>query len=164
MTLRRLPLLVFVVALSAPTLARAQQALVVIRHAERLDATQNSPLSAAGLERAKVLASILRDLGVKAVYATQWQRTQQTVRPLADLLGVEVSVSKSDDVKDLIGQLKGKHANDIVVVAAHSDTVPEILAAYGYARGLTIGHDEYDNLFVVVPKGAGPATVLRLRY
>jgi broad specificity phosphatase PhoE len=150
--------------LSAAADVWAQHALIVVRHAERLDDTQNSPLSPAGLERAKVLAAMLRDMDIKAIYATQRLRTQQTVRPLAEALGLSVTVAKGDDIKSLIGQLKGKHAADVVVVVAHSDTLPEILAAYGFAPPLKIAPDEYDSLFVIVPKGTAPATILRFRY
>ena len=83
---------------------------------------------------------------------------------VAVIVGLDVTVEKADDVKALINLLKGKHASDVVVVAAHSDAIPELLAAYGYTAVPPIAQDEYDNLFVVVPKGNGPATVLRFRY
>ena len=64
----------------------------------------------------------------------------------------------------LVAALRTTHANGVVVVAAHSDSAPKIVAALGAANAITIAHEEYDNLFVVVP-GAGPTpTFLRLRY
>jgi len=65
---------------------------------------------------------------------------------------------------ELITRLRtlGPHAR--VLVEGHSDTVPKILSALGSTQLVTIGSDEYDNLFIVLPRAAVAPTVLRLRY
>ena len=147
-----------------PSLAVAQKAVFVVRHAERQDDSADSPLSAAGRARAERLAVMLKDAGVTAIFATQWQRTHQTVAPLAAARGIGVTRIDSKDLAGLVAAIRAKHANDVVVVAAHSDSAPKIVAALGAANDITIAHDEYDNLFVVVPGAAATPTFLRLRF
>ena len=62
-----------------------------MRHAERLDDTTDAPLSADGAARAARLGRMLRDAGITAVFATQYRRTIDTARPLADALGLPVT-------------------------------------------------------------------------
>ena len=53
-----------------------------------------------------------------------------------------------------------------MLIAGHSDTVPKLLAALGYATPVTIARGEFDNLFVVMPgrPPGAPPVVIRLRY
>lgn len=166
MTWRRTTLLAaFIVALPwGAATAEAQRCVLVVRHAERLDDSADSPLSAAGEERASRLATLLRDAGVTAIFATEWRRTQQTAAPLAARLGIEVSQTPSRDVAALVERLRSRHADDTVLVVGHSDTVPQILTSLGSALSLSIARDEYDNLLVVVPRPGQPPLVTRLRY
>jgi broad specificity phosphatase PhoE len=169
---RRLVACVVVVAaglLAAAPPAAAQKLVYVVRHAERADggaasgqmATQTDPpLSAAGEARATRLAAMLADAGVRAVFATEYRRTQDTGKPLAARLGVAVEATPSRDVPALVSRLKATHADDIVLVVGHSNTVPAIIKALG-GPDVTIGDDEYDSIFVVVP---ATGTTSRIRY
>ena len=150
--------------LAATPAAIAQKAVFVVRHAERQDDSADTPLSAAGRARAEKLAAVLRDAGVTAIYATQWVRTHQTVAPLATALGLPVQQVHSDDIDGLVTTLRAKHAGGVVLVASHSGSAPKILAALGATETVTIAHEEFDNLFVVVPGTATTPTLLRLRY
>ena len=150
-------------AIATPLTAYAQKAVIVVRHAERLDASDDTPISDAGQQRARHLAEMLRDAGVTVVYATQWQRTVQTAQPTADGIRVAVTRYKSEDVKHLVSTLRAKHAAAVVLVVGHSDTVPGIVEALGGPAGIKIGSNEFDNMFVVVPRGK-TAQVVRLHY
>jgi len=50
-----------------------------------------------------------------------------------------------------------------VLIIGHSNTVPRVLEQFGYPNEITIDHDEYDNLFIIVPAAEGPPLVLRQR-
>jgi 2,3-bisphosphoglycerate-dependent phosphoglycerate mutase len=158
--------LVLLGALAAP--ARAQRAIFVVRHAERADAGMNATpdplLSAAGEARAERLADMLLDTGVTAIYSTEYQRTIRTVQPLAQRLGLEVQQVPAKDTAALIARVQRSKPSDAVVVAGHSNTLPEILTALGDPEPVTIKDDEYDNLFVVVPRKGEAPVVLRLKY
>jgi len=51
-----------------------------------------------------------------------------------------------------------------VLVVGHSNTIPDLLSAFGCAEKISLAADEYDDLFVVVPKSEGTAALVRLRY
>ncbi len=142
--------------------AAAQQALFIVRHAEKVDQSKDPHLSDAGQARARALAALLAQSGAAAIYATEYQRTTETVKPLADRLGLPIQHVPAADTARLVEQLKARHAQDTVVVVGHSNTVPAIVKAYG-ASVPEIADDDFGSVFVVVPRVSGPALVLRLR-
>lgn len=144
--------------------ALAQKAVFLVRHAEKLDATDDTPLSAAGAARAESLAKSLAAVGVKAVFATQYQRTVLTAQPLMTRLGLKPIVVHSDATQEMVDRIRKDHANDVVLIAGHSGSVPRALKMLGVTETVEIAETEFDNLFVVIPKPSGPPTFLRLKY
>ena len=152
------------VALTLAAPAFAQKAIVVVRHAEKVDESDDPLLSPAGTARAQALARILRSLEVKAIYVTQYQRTSLTAAPLATATGLEPIQIHSDASTELVERMKKEHPREVVLTVGHSNSVPRILALLGATEPVEIAHDEYDSLFIAVPQGSGPPTVLRLRF
>jgi len=146
------------------SLAYAQRAVFLVRHADRLDQTTDTPLSKAGETRAQLLASLLKDIGVRAIYTSEFQRTSKTAEPLALALNIKpVSISHTDR-EGLFKRIRAENRDDIVLIVGHDSTVPALLKLFGHPAAITIAPNEYDNLFVLVPKESAPPTVLRLRY
>jgi phosphohistidine phosphatase SixA len=169
MIARLLNMLLLWVCVSVAATAQAPAPTIfLVRHAERADAGKTNPtmtasdpdLSAAGHQRAKSLAAVLKDAGIKEIYATEFKRTQQTAAPAAAASGLTVKTVPGDDVAGLVAQLKAATGN--VLVVGHSNTVPEIIKAVGVSTPITIGDTEFDNLFVVIP--GSPARLVRLHY
>lgn len=125
----------------------------VVRHAERKDNSSDSPLSAEGFERANVLKDSLANKGINLILASNYIRTQQTVKPLADDLKKPVVIydaNHTDSLLNALKQMKGKH----VVVVGHSDTVPEIVTSLSGETVASITHTDFDNLYIIkVTKG-----------
>jgi broad specificity phosphatase PhoE len=144
--------------------AGAQQAVIAVRHAEKVDESKDPPLSPAGRKRALALARHLRTAGVDAIYVTQYQRTALTAAPLAAIMGLKPIVVRADVRQQLVDRIRRENADDVVLVVGHSDTVPDILRLLGHRDPVTIPSAEHDNLFVAVPREGGPPAVLRLRY
>jgi len=146
------------------SLAHAQRAVFLVRHADRLDDSQDTPLSKAGETRAQLLARLMKDAGITAIYTSQFQRTIKTAEPLATSLQIKpVSIPAADrDV--LFNRIRTENRDDIVLIVGHDRSVPALLKMFGHAVDIKIAPTEYDNLFVVVPKDTGPPTVLRMRY
>ncbi|MEP6993423.1 MAG: phosphoglycerate mutase family protein [Acidobacteriota bacterium] len=152
--------ILFLAAVLQSANAHAQSAVIVVRHAEKVsDADER--LSDAGRARAARLATLLKDANVAAIYSTDTERTRDTVKPIAELRKAPVRIY--DKIPPLIQSLRHEHANDVVLIVGHSNTVPELLKALGCAGDVAIAPAEYDNLFVVVPKD-GTAEMMRLRY
>jgi len=161
-------------ALLVPALpVAAEQVVFVVRHAERAASaataapaqammTDDPPLSAAGEHRAAKLASMLASAGIRAIYTSEYRRTRQTAEPLAKQLGITVSTRPAKDPDGLIADVRSGDGN--VLIVGHSNTVPDLLRKLGVADAVTIGDNEYDNLFVVFRNRSGEATLVRLRF
>ena len=155
--------LALLATLVAPSAARAQKLVYVIRHAERADDPardqQDPALSAAGEKRAARLAVLLADAGIRAIYVTEFRRTQQTAAPLASKLRITPDVTPAS-TSGLIADLKAKHKDDVVLLVAHSSTMPALIRGLG-GPVVAVDDSDYDSVFVVVPSiGA----VSRLRF
>ncbi len=144
--------------------AWAQQTVFVVRHAEKVDASDDPVLSAAGLARAESLARHLKASGVTAILVNKLQRTQLTAAPLAAQLRLQPEVLDSAKPEDVVAALRQRHASGVVLVVGHSNTVPAILSLLGCSEKVTLADGDYDDLFVVVPAAQAPAWLLRLKY
>ena len=120
----------------------------IVRHAERLNNTSDSPLSAAGLARANILCDSLRGKNISAVFASTFQRTQQTAQPLATALGLELKLYRPDTTAGLIARLKKIRGKNVLVVG-HSNTVPELAEGLSGQAVAPIPEDDFDNLYIV---------------
>jgi broad specificity phosphatase PhoE len=156
--------LVAAIAMLASPAAHAQQAVYLVRHADRLDDSVDTPLSRAGEARAKSLAALLRDAGITAIYTSEFQRTIKTAEPLALASNLTPVAVPTRDHEGLVKRVREKNRNDVVLIVGHDRSVPDILKSFGYPGEISIGSAEYDKLFVLVPTGSGSPVLLRLRY
>ena len=145
-------------------LADAQQAIFVVRHAEQSLEGEDPPLTEAGRRRATALATLLKDAGITVIYETGIRRTMETAKPLADTLNVEIKTYPRADIAGFVGKLRSQHAQDRVLIVTQSLRISRWLKDMGHSAEITIAPTEYDNLFVIIPKGDAGPLVLRLRY
>jgi len=115
----------------------------------------------AGKARAEKLSHVALKAGVAAIYASP---TQETVRPLADIRGLQVNSYNSDDVQELVDKILSDHAGEVVVVAGHKETLSEIIKKFGGSPFPVIYGNEYDNLVVLTVCDPGDAKVVSLQY
>jgi phosphohistidine phosphatase SixA len=150
-----------------------QQAIFLVRHAEDVRSTDvvDRPLTEAGHRRAMLLATLLKDTGISAIFTSSLQRTIKTAKPLATTLKIEpktlpqlTTKFKTSDMESFVELLRSRHGDDIVLFVGHANTVPALLKALGHQAEIKIPETEYDNLFVVFPRSGVPPTVLRLRF
>lgn len=146
--------------------AAAPLTFVVVRHAEKAtDDPQDPALSAAGRARADALAERLRDAPLVAAYATEFRRTQQTVQPAATAHGVPVDAYYARGPADEVAaQWKQAHRGGTVLVAGHSNTVPDLVAALCGCAAAPMDDSEYDRLSIVRIGADGAATLDVQRY
>jgi probable phosphoglycerate mutase len=159
-------------AVFCPSLALAQRAVFVVRHAEKAtEANEPSvPLSPAGVERARRLAAVLKDTGISSIYSTDTVRTRQTAEPLAKARNLEIRVYSTTgpdgkiDLAPLARRLGSENAADVVLVVGHSNTIAPLLSLLGAKESVEIGSGDYDNLFLLVPRQSGPPLLFRLHF
>ena len=154
----------------------AQKTIIIVRHAEKVDDSHNPQLSPKGKMRAQALVRHLQDVGINAVYSTGYIRTIDTVSPLAKTLGLSVSLEPVHDInafsdsaitryhEALVTQLQRVHKDDVVLIVGHSNSLPGLLQTLGHPELIAIASEEYDNLFVVIPRLGEPPSVLRFRF
>jgi 2,3-bisphosphoglycerate-dependent phosphoglycerate mutase len=171
-------LLLLIVAIGLSALvpvhdARAEDAptsqptvVIVVRHAEKSsDASRDPSLSPVGQERARKLGSMLRDVGIKAVYVSDTRRAKETAEPITDSLGLVADVYPGREVVPLIEQVLKNSAGQTVLVVGHSNTVPEMISVLTSGReSVVLRDDEYDAMFIVTIGRHAASSLLRLRY
>jgi len=139
---------------------------ILTRHAEKGDdGTKDPDLTSVGMQRAQLLAKLLQETKVDAIFSTAYKRTQNTVAPLAKAKELSVNVYEPFKTEELDKILK-QYGGGTVVICGHSNNIPAI-ANYLIGREdyKTFDDTDYDNLMMVtvVEKGK-TAKVTRLNY
>jgi 2,3-bisphosphoglycerate-dependent phosphoglycerate mutase len=138
---------------------------ILVRHAEKeSDGTKDPALTEKGQERANRLAALLKRTQISAIYSTPFQRTRQTIRPLAT--EQELSIAEYDPFdKELLGKLLATYSGGCVVLSGHSNTTPALVnRLIGEERFDQLSEDDYGNIFIVTVTQLGTGTVTRLRF
>ena len=149
---------------------QATTTVIFVRHAEEAAEPVADPgLSAAGQRRAAELARQLVDAdvvaGIDAVYATPFRRTVDTVKPVADALGLPIISYDAADTEMIMEQIVREHKGKIVLVVGHSNTVPALMFNMGASKKVpVIDEYEYDNIYIVSIPWFGKTKTIRLRY
>lgn len=131
----------------------------LVRHAEK-EPGRDPALTPDGRERANMLADILADADLAAVYSTQFRRTRDTAGPIASRLGFPILYYDPQYLDTFATQLQGLDGNALVV--GHSNTTPELVTALGGEAGAPIVEaNEYDRLYVLTFREGEVTTELR---
>ena len=151
--------------------SQATTTMIFVRHAEKASIPVGDPnLTEEGVLRAKELARQLVDAdvvaGIDAIYSTDTQRTRQTAKPIADALGLEISIyANEEDDEPVVDVMVDEHKGKIILVVGHSDTLPKMIAALGASKNVPpIAEYEYDNLYLISIPWFGKTKTIRLRY
>lgn len=160
--MRRRTFLALAALLATAIPAQAQEEPVVVylvRHAERADdGTDDPPISDAGWERSRLLATMLADAGITRIHTTDYRRTRSTGVPTAEVTGLAPWLYDAGNLSGFAEQLRrtpGRH-----LVLGHSNTMPQLVEALGGDPGGPIEEMEYDRLYVVTLQGGRASTVL----
>lgn len=100
----------------------------LIRHAEKdrsnLD-DQDPHLNELGLQRAQKWTKTLRHIDFDAVYSTNYNRTKETVQPIAEQKQLEIIIYDPNNL-DISNFLKTTNGKTILIVG-HSNTIPTLV-------------------------------------
>lgn len=148
------------------TFSRPVTTVILVRHAEKkIEPNNPDPdLAPEGLQRAQEIARAFGNAGVNTIFATQYKRTQQTVKPLSERTGVPVTLLDANRTDELVKRIQTSLRGQTIFIAGHNNTVPAIASALSGESFPVIPESEYDNLFIVTIYRFGKAKVLKLRY
>lgn len=130
--------------------------IYLARHAETVGEDDTRRLSEEGRARAEALADALQAQAkepIERIFSTDYPRTLETARPIADRLGLEVELYDPSDLSAFAERLKSM--GQTVLVVGHSNTTPALVELLGGAPGPPIDEPtEHDRLYrVEVPFG-----------
>lgn len=149
----------------------AQQTVFLIRHAEKIISTDKDPaLAEAGIQRANALVDLFSNAQPSAIFATQYQRTQLTAKPLSMALDVPITILEinADNTAQypalLMQQICTLPKDSNVLVVGHSNSLPAIVGGWINVAVKPIADDEYNRIFMVKIKDCKAENSLDLRY
>jgi broad specificity phosphatase PhoE len=150
--------------------SQATTTIIFVRHAEKALTPADDPgLSDAGKRRVAELTRQLVDAdvvaGVDAIYSTPTRRTQETAQAVADALDLPIHDYSPNDNEAVLATILKNHKGKIILVVAHSNTVPTLIADLGASKKVPpIQENEYDNIYVISIPWFGKTKTIRLRY
>jgi phosphohistidine phosphatase SixA len=135
--------------------------IYIVRHAEKdlSDPKNQDPeLSPEGKLRAADLAEKLKNEKIDAVFSTKYKRTGQTGSEVAKNNAILVQEYDGHNFKAISDLIKTKYKNRRVLIVGHSNTVLELVEAFGANRPLpALTDDDYDFFFEVNIDNMGKA-------
>lgn len=152
--------------------SQATTTVIFVRHAEKAVVPADDPgLSPAGERRVAELTRQLADAdvvaGIDAIYVTRTRRSEDTARPLAQRLGLDLRHydSRAENYESTVDRIVAENKGKIILVVGHSNTIPDLIANLGASKNVPeIAEFEYDNLYLVSIPWFGKTKTIRLRF
>lgn len=160
----------FSLAAALPAMA---QTVVIVRHAEKADPAAGLDadplLSEAGQARAQALAAALTEAHPSVILTSPLQRTILTAAPTAEYHSVTSEAVPLDGglqahLAAIVAKVEAAPDDATILIVGHSNTVPLIARALGYADAADMPECEYDRLTTLHLTGEGRAHGMVSRY
>lgn len=137
---------------------------ILIRHAEKIDDSEDAELSQEGEDRAERLAELLSSIPIEAIYSTPYRRTQATVQPLASRLQLNpISYNGRNLGKFTEELLRANH--QWTVICGHSNSTPQLANhLIGKSIYTEFPHSDYSRILVIHMVGKKAISHYMLHY
>ncbi len=130
--------------------------IILLRHAEKDTSAAGStmmqadpPLSKLGLQRTGKLLETLKEYRVDSIFSTNFNRTKNTVKPLATQFGIDINFYDPKNESVFVDRLKVIRGKTIVVVG-HSNTIPGLVnQLIGSSKYANLNDNEYDKIWIL---------------
>lgn len=116
------------------------------RHFEKIKLVDNPELTIKGNKQAETFASLLDNKPISTIYSTDYRRTIQSARPLANTLNLVIQKYDPRDPEILIANVLASASDQVIV--GHSNTIPDLVARLG-GESQAIAESEYGLVFAV---------------
>ncbi|MDG2172987.1 MAG: histidine phosphatase family protein [Flavobacteriaceae bacterium] len=143
--------------------ALSESVYYFIRHAEKDRSNpenKNPELNQQGKIRALNWLYFFRDIPLKKIYSTNYNRTIQTVKQIAEEKKISISYYSPENID--VENFKKQNKNMSILVVGHSNTTPELV-------NLIIGENKFEKMndndnssLFVIRELAGDVTVERM--
>jgi hypothetical protein len=136
--------------------------IILIRHAER-DNFFN--ITAQGRERAKALVDAVSDMGIKAIYSPDLERNLDTVTPLANHLGIDITLTpriSKPMVNKIVREILTKHTGEVVLLVGNGSG--NLRSLHQRLGGTGEGPYQYGDLYIYTIPDQGPVIVVKSRF
>ena len=97
----------------------------LIRHAEKVDNSQNPDLSETGLKRANQWNTIFSEISFDEIYSTDYKRTIQTASPTATVKNIQIKLYDPKTIN--IDSFKKEKLGKKILIVGHSNTTPKFV-------------------------------------
>ena len=133
------------------------KAVYLFRHAEKqiIKGEDNPELTRAGFSRSNLLAQSMADITPGLIYSSEYTRTQQTVAPLAKQWSSDIIIKTAKDPEAQV-EAALSNCNQHVIIAGHSNTIPNLISLFGVMEEITIEDNQYGDLFIIEWENAKP--------
>ena len=145
------------------------QTVILVRHAEKVDNSEDPVLSAEGEARATTLAVALSASDLTHVFVTSLQRTRLTADLTARSHAITPEVLSFEGgteahVRTIDQRIRALPAEAIVLVVGHSNTVPLIADALGEIGPAAMADCEYDRMTIISVRDSIDSPAILARY
>lgn len=110
--------------------AAQKKTIILVRHAEKVDASQDPELTDSGKQRAERLAKIVKKYKPGAIYSTDFKRTRDTAAPMAARRNLKIEIYDAKKPAELIDTIMKSKTKRFMIVG-HSNTIPGLVNLLG---------------------------------
>ena len=136
--------------------------IILIRHAER---DNFFILTAQGHKRAKALVDAVKDMDISAIYSPNLERNLETVKPLANHLGIDITLTprfSKPIVDKIVPEILANHMGEVVLLVGNGSG--NLRAFHHQLGGTGDGPYQYGDLFIYTIPDNGPVKITKSRY
>jgi len=128
----------------------------IIRHAEKIS-DDYIGLSDYGIARAQCLYNIFNEESKfgrpKSIYSNKRgnysHRPYDTVKPLADKLGLQVIEFNKKKPKKFVKKILNKDNSDTILISSSKEWIPSLIKAMGYKKPKSKDVDDFNKIWVI---------------
>ena len=148
--------------LKGASTSRSVSTIILIRHAERDNFFK---ITKQGRKRAEALLAAVKDLEITAIYSPDLDRNLDTVRPLADHLKIEITLTpriNKSTIDKIINEVTIKHAGEVVLLVGNGSG--NLRSLHHRLGGQGDGPDQYGEMFIYTFTDSDRVNVVKSRY
>ena len=136
--------------------------VILIRHVERDNFFIVTP---AGHERARALIGAVSDMNITAIYSPDLERNLDTVRPLANHLNIDITLTprfNQTNIDRIVSGILSSHGGETILIVGNGSG--NLRTLHRRLGGTGEGPYQYGTMYIYTMPQKGPITVTRSRY